>query len=54
VMVLAVAILAPALMGPAAAIDRAAEAAGPAADLLSAADLRPVAEPAADPWLWMG
>jgi hypothetical protein len=53
VMAPAVAISAPGMMGLAAAVDRAAEAAEPAADLLSAADLRPVAEPAADLRLWI-
>jgi hypothetical protein len=43
VMAPAVAMSAPAMMGLAAAIDRAVEAAVPAADLLSAADLRLVA-----------
>ncbi len=54
VMAPAVAMSAPAMMGLAAVIDRAAEAAVPATDLLSAADLRPVAESAADLLLWMG
>ncbi len=48
VMVPAVAMSALAMMGLVAAIDRAAEAAVPAADLW------PVAELAADLWLWMG